>query len=95
MTIEDFIKKAIEGRWEGHATDIDFDLVQYELGNSIFLDPLAWQAVGKVEEWQELDTGSIHADESHIYDMAWKVNMHRMIDALAEGKSLEEFISTL
>lgn len=55
----------------------------------MFLDPLAWQAVGKVENWRNHSTGWF------AYKSPWCEKMHAMIDALAEGKSIEEFIETL
>lgn len=61
----------------------------------ILLDPLAWQAVGKVEGW---DKDTPH-DVLNIYDGSisgqWtfedevKRHMHRFIDALCDGKTLE------
>lgn len=63
------------------------------------LDPLAWQAVGKVEGWKD------GGNEEEIEEDEWKpgdiigprylFEMHRMIDSLAEGKTIEQFISTL
>jgi hypothetical protein len=52
----------------------------------ILLDPLAWQAVGKVEGWGKGKHGLM------MYE--WLTNMHRMIDALAEGKTIDEFLET-
>lgn len=62
----------------------------------ILLDPSFWQAVGKVERWKcdrncPIEEGS-YCD---AHKPRWQYNMHRMIDALAEGKSLEEYIATL
>ena len=78
MTIKTFIEKAIEGGWEkpsfGWETEDESEQAV------MFLDPLAWQAVGIVVGWD--DYGS-------------RVQMHNMIDALTEGKSLKEFIETL
>lgn len=49
--------------------------------SEILLDPEAWKAVGKVDVWFEQ------------YDWSW--HMHRMIDALAEGKTIEQYLLTL
>lgn len=68
--------------------------------NDILLDPKAWQAVGKVEKWHfgksedGADSVSVRVFAGVVYPI-WKWNMHRMIDALAEGKSIEEFLATL
>jgi len=78
------------------------------LSRTIFLKPKAWQAVGKVERWCEHD-GSYHGfvgDGQNSRRLCKKnggkgtpicsrTRMHAMIDALAEGSSLEEFIKTL
>lgn len=116
MTIEQFIKKAIEGGWKPKDAEMqkvssfkveDGLLTLYGLENKtqrkvesylveqIFIDPFAWKAVGKVEGWdigKTIDPTYHFAPESM---WMWQWKMHRMIDALAEGKSLEEFISTL
>ena len=86
---KDFIEKAIKGGWKQSLpkfvlnTTIDI--------NNIFLDPLAWQAVGKVEGWRTRKCEK----EICIPCNDWKYAMHRMIDALAEGKSVEQFLQTL
>lgn len=67
--------------------DIDYYLPIAEM----VLDPLAWQAVGKVEGWEKIS----YCRECEVADSGYKGRMHRMIDALAEGKTIEEFISTL
>lgn len=60
----------------------------------VLLDPLAWQAVAKVEGWRQgfYEYGS--ANEA--VEMApYMVKMHLMIDALCEGKTIEEYLATL
>ena len=60
----------------------------------ILLDPLAWQAVGKVE-----GAGKVGREEpalsQHWVEKWAKEQMHRMIDFLADSGSLEDFIKTL
>lgn len=92
MTIKQFVEKAIEGGWGPYYYR---DL--YKDGSSetaaMLLDPLAWQAVGKVEveKWGETAFDGTVGDTVPV----WRVNMHKMIDALAEGKSIEDFLSEL
>lgn len=68
----------------------------------IILSPLAWQAVGKVEGWkrnaiiQWYDSFPNQKEREKYRGIeSWKFQMHRMIDALAEGKTIEEYLKTL
>lgn len=90
MTIQEFIEKA------------GYDPVEIFNKNKkfeIFLDPLAWQAVGKVEGWgkssyPEFTYGKNHSmTSSTTKNYRWR--MHAMIDALIAGKTLEEYIESL
>jgi hypothetical protein len=106
MTIKQFIERAIEGGWEeGKALkntvkqyeEIGLPLMAEAIPELMFLDPLAWQAVGKVEGWEKTDyCWGCGYDEGATCDTPiWKVKMHNMIDALIEGKSVSEYIETL
>ena len=86
MKIKQFIEKAISGGYVGFT----WEDVQGGDGADVFLDPLAWKAVGKVCGWTQVAPYNRWGIEAH-----WYWNMHQMIDALVEGKSLEEFIETL
>ena len=61
----------------------------------MLLDPEAWQAVGKVEGWWFDDSNPMDARLNVMFGEKWQWQMHKMIDALAEGKTIEEFIETL
>jgi len=79
--------------------------------NAILLDPAAWQAVGKVEGWKSIDVGEdvcflcgAHKDDKiecqyssrHRYGRdEWRKKWHALLDALAEGKSVEEYLATI
>ena len=91
MTIEKFIEKAIEGGWEKdkYPSFWSFNDIVKFYQDKVFLDPLAWQAVGKVEGWKD------YMVIDNPYKNIYLYHMHEMIDALAEGKSLSEFIETL
>ena len=119
MTIPEFIDQAIEGGWKAPER---FDLLnpaerQFLLKEGIHewvLDPTFWQAVGKVEGWDEETTSyKVAKREVETYrgsfvrpahtitrkkyrnGNVWKIKMHAMIDALAEGKSLEEALAKI
>ena len=110
MTIKQFIEKAIKGGWrkEQKGTlkihDIGCYWIDYEYEDKdgypilcdlsvekILLDPLAWQAVGKVEGW----SANYSYDSTSIKIRGWGDYMHQMINALAEGKTIEEFLKIL
>jgi len=93
MTASQFISKAIEGGWEMGGMTIDEILINPLHIPLIIIDPKAWQAVGKVEGW--ITSCQNVLDDQRIVGDAWRVNMLLMIDALAEGKSIEDFIKTL
>jgi len=127
MTTKEFIEKAISGGWgNGSRIDFfspvsPWDGTTYFRGkenvqwsmhlNAILLDPLAWQAVGKVERWEKeflYSTGEwVRTYSSNPEDLdelmnfvekditEWKYHMHRMVDALCEGKTIDEFLKIL
>lgn len=65
--------------------------------HEIFLSKEAWQAVGKVEGWDKKIELCIHEHAECADDTRpeWLDKMHSMIDALAEGKSIKEYLKTL
>ena len=106
MELKEFIEKAIRGGWTPDVLNTVETILPDGLKTHSLLDPKAWQAVGKVEGWnlgmcvkyyqgrvggvdEELDI----RDEKEISQSEYY--MHQMIDALAEGKSIESFIKTL
>lgn len=90
MTIKEFVSKAIEGGWE---TNIRYPKWHF---TDVVLDPKAWQACGKVEGWVEESGAAVFFVGTEANEVPeWHYNMLKMIDALAEGKSLEQFIKTL
>lgn len=82
------LAEVTEKRYDMEGGPCDKSPLRYVSDAEILLDPLAWQAVGKVEGWHR---GSL--DEA--FHPTWKQNMHRMIDALAEGKTIEDYLKTL
>ena len=102
--IQQFIEKAFVGGWQ--PTDRDFSIIgfyerhfeyqlqsivagrpaviRYMVYEMVLLDPKVWQAVGKVEHWYE-----------GRYGPEWLHHMRSMIDALAEGHTLEAYIQSV
>lgn len=82
-----------------------FQLEQYGK-HEILLDPDAWRAVGKVEGWNDAEEkrkypmyrkhpdGAVTLEENQEAP-DWLIAMHRMIDSLAGGKSIDEYLETL
>ena len=90
MNTKKFIEKAIEG-----GANLDKHLFAlYAIGDdyipaSVFLDPKAWEAVGKVEGWWIDNPANFHAN----YE--WELKMHQMIDHLISGGTIESYLETL
>ncbi len=111
MEIKDWIEKAIEGGYDNAVIKEHLeDLNQMEVLTThdygwLFLDPKAWEAVGKVESWTGTKcypcAGVINHetlfDESNgsIGDPCLEHVMLGMMPALIEGKTIEEYIETL
>lgn len=105
MTTKEFIEAAIEGGYKNAKgsrfysdntmiafkyEDIDSPVISI---NDIFLDPLSWQAVGKVKNWSpEIHRSDLIGD---VIAAEWFGNMHRMINALCEGKTISQYLETL
>lgn len=112
MTIKEFTEAAIQGGWQTPYYDVPDDHYG-DISDSddykMFLDPKAWEAVGKVKGWgttgHEQSGGLVppvmilgRYDRLSLGSIMWSVPqfyMHRMIDSLYEGKTLEEYIATL
>lgn len=103
-----FIEDAIKGGWyideeaEVHSTGLWWAGELSKSIETILLDPKAWQAVGKTRGWSyEIRYGKCsHADcdgsgcpKSGTGD--WKYHWHHFIDALAEGKNVEEALTAI
>lgn len=106
---EKFVRDAIEGGWLLRGA-LGGEISQYEVetktfamkdGNTwlrppmavIMLDPTAWQAVGKVRGW---GLHVCHYFTNNDADVPmWKCKMHGLIDALAEGKTIDEYLQTI
>ena len=102
--IRKFIEKAITGGWRPEQQDFtepafhtryfEYQLRQPATGKrlgfrqlayeAILLDPHVWQAVAKVEGWYD-----------GVYGPEWLHHMHKMIDALAAGKTLEQYVQSV
>jgi hypothetical protein len=106
--IQQFIEKALVGGWQ--PADRDFSIIgfyegfyerhfEYQLRSivpgqrsvlrtmvyeAVLLNPKVWQAVGKVEQWYE-----------GRYGLEWLHHMRNMIDALAEGHTLEAYLQSI
>ena len=96
MTIQEAIKKAIEGGFEYSYADKDPDL---ENSKWMYLStPSFWQCLGKSMGWSECikgghEEGKNFCGNNHIPQ--WKVEWHELIDCLASGKSIEDYFNQL
>ncbi len=63
-----------------------------------FLDPLFWQAIGKVEGWGKAqDTEGDYKTPmySNCVPYGWCWHMHRFIDHIIEGKPIDDFFNDI
>lgn len=85
MTTQEFVQKAIEGGWKwNHKCD-------NPNCDDIYLDPKAWQAVGRVDGWGGKDSYQYLGMRIDEYEF----HMQRMIHWLCNGKSIDQFLETL
>jgi len=101
MTITQFIERAIEGGWGSglvpehlrNATTIQLFMSDQPAQKSVMLlDAYAWKAVGKVEGWKE-DEVCGPCKKTHFGH--WLTLQQNMLYALAEGKTIEQYLETL
>lgn len=98
-SITAFIKDAIEGGWAGQVIQTMDNVYPYQVRTtSIFLDPLAWQAVGKTRGW-DMNKGHRcrgHMDGSlEMFGTEALLKNLQFICHLSEGKSIEEALASL
>lgn len=95
---QQFIEDAIAGGWKPH---LKYDPLVLELEggqwefdpHNFFLDPLAWQAVGKTRGWREPQHSCSECGTPD--DQSWQDFWHTFIDHLAEGNTPEEAVARL
>lgn len=85
MTIQEAIKKAIEGGWKESSSWFDGVIIKQKA----FLDPIFWQALGKSLGWEDFMGGY----EDRCF--GWVYQWHSFIDHLAKGESAESFFEEL
>ena len=85
--------EGVVATWKHNGSSFFIDI------DSAVLDPLAWQAVGKTRGWKE---AGIYSSNTHRgikdgcwRDHQWKISLHRFLDHLADGKTIEEALALL
>jgi len=93
MTINDAIKKANEGGYQGFESPSYVETAHA----SAFLDPAFWQSLGKAMGWEDEREcplpccGGICPIDIPMWQSKW----HNFIDHLAAGKDAESFFESL
>lgn len=91
MTIQQAIEKAIEGGYDYHEEIPPFSDSLFR----ILTDFLFWQSLGESLGWDE----GLMEDDTYktapVTRYMWKHQWHRFVDALAEGKSADDFFKGL
>lgn len=91
--IEQAIKEAMKkGGYDKRVGLFGIDLFYVENGD-VLLDPLFWQALGKVRKWGV--SNSILTDFGEVYTSGYLYYWHRFIEHLASGKDAESFFKEL
>lgn len=104
-----FIEDAIKGGWkDGNKIEqrsdgialVRFkdDAVYARLSYAdILLDPLAWQAVEKARGWGEQKESDkiVELDHQRMLVPYWQYQIHRFIDHLADGLTIEEALEKI
>ena len=90
-----FIEDAIKGGWKPEKGMADFmatgpSCAQLATERTL-LDPLAWQAVGKTRKWGQKMISVDGVRQRDTYRVQW----HWFIDALADGKSIDEELEAI
>lgn len=95
--------------WKNPRITVELPDIQVHEGNVTFysttekvmLDPAAWQAVGKVRSWDnKFATSSgrivpVYPGQENQVRPLWLHKMHGLIDALCDGKSIEEYLAAI
>lgn len=92
MTFPTFIKDAVKGGYVlGGMDEARTKKDGYAHKHQILLDPLAWKAVGKVEGWG----GNTECNKCGKNFNGWKGKMTGFMDAICDGKTIEQYLETL
>jgi hypothetical protein len=93
------VERAVEGGWVpfSYEEPLSLNLVAQK---AILLDPAFWQALGRVEGWNLLQYSpwAIRDSEGDFVEEKvpeYIVHMHRLIDHLADGGTIEQFFTNL
>lgn len=101
---QQFIEDAIKGGWrEEHKPKRNGTSVMFQAGahqifwkySDILLDPLAWQAVGKTRGWDSPSFKGGPTQSELGLDDYFREAIHRFIDHLADGKTIEEALTLI
>jgi hypothetical protein len=95
--MRDAIEKAIEGGWKpiNDTEKLKEYLEMDEAKSHMLLDPSFWVALGKAMGWKEMKDYEMYRKIDPTTRPQWLIEQHRFIDALAEGKSPDDFFTSL
>ena len=94
------IEDGIKGGYKGIDATISngeiFTFGERIVEEKLLLDPKFWEAVGVTRGWNGDKDPSFYVGKSYHYNYpVWKKRMHQLIDALAQGLSIDEALKTL
>ena len=98
--LEKAIEDAMKGGWEPAflyrvEKEVGFGDLFNQMYSGIFLSADFWQCLGKSREWREHENRSMKEKILGVYGPEWRVHQHQLLDALAEGRTIESFFASL
>lgn len=103
MTLQSAIQKSIKGGWNpevelGISTPTEKEwkdmIIPHGTMCAVLLNKNFWQALGKELGWKD---GIIRMcnECAHEYEGQWLIELHRFVDFLVEGGTIEQFFAEL
>ena len=87
--VPSWIKESTTEHWFGFSQNQTMSISQ------TILDPQFWQCLGKSRGWEKRITFYNSFIDGKENNDQWRLEMHRFIDALAEGRTIESFFESL
>jgi len=97
MNTELAIQKAVEGGWDSEECQVPIGARGRFNYDRAWLDPLFFKALGKNLGWGATKNFSGRKKDSllDLWPEEWQVYQHLLIDAIQQGRSIDEFFGEI